>query len=56
MQYSFKKTLVKVVWFLIAVGPIVLNWLPAEWQNITLGAVFIAAMNALKFWYQKNFI
>lgn len=52
--YSFWKGLGKgLIAVVLVAGPIVLNALPAEWMNITVGGLLVMALNAAKFAYKK---
>lgn len=50
--YSFKKTLGKiVVGFVLFAVPVLLDALPEEWMNLTLGSMLVGAWNFIKYNY-----
>lgn len=52
MRYSFKKGLIKAVMgVLLVAGPIVLQAMPAEWMDITVGGLLLLSWNFIKVKY-----
>ena len=55
-QYSFGKSLLKgVVAFVLFSIPFVLQAVPLQYTQLTVGAVLVMVFNALKFWYNSTF-
>ena len=55
VRYSFgtglKKSIIAIVLFGV---PVLMNWLPAEWMNLTVGAVLALLVNYIKVaWFKK---
>lgn len=56
-SYSFAKGLIKgVVSVILFSIPFALNATPEAYLNLTIGGVLTIAFNALKFYYNENFM
>ena len=54
MKYSITKGLKKSIITVLLVGiPMILQILPQEWQNLTLGGLLVLLHNYIKFTYIK---